>query len=147
MLQYFLFKREQELWIADDPVLELFFALTHFHRVLSLGGDEFVHLASRAEDGAHSLRIVCLDAERFVGAVIDESAGVVAMSATLEPFDFYRTLLGFDPHRSSTLYVPSPFPSCTRTLTSPSSPEDQVKSFSAPNCFRITLFTGSCSQQ
>jgi DNA excision repair protein ERCC-2 len=32
------------------------------------------------------------------------------MSATLEPFDFYRDLLGFDAHRTDELYVPSPFP-------------------------------------
>ncbi len=97
MLSYFLYKREQKLWIADDPILDLFFTLTHFHRVLSLGGSEFVHLARRAPDGTISLRIFCLDAARFVGEIIEESAGVIAMSATLEPFDFYRDLLGIRP--------------------------------------------------
>ena len=116
MLSYFLYKREHELWIADDPVLELFFELSHFHRVLALGGDEFVHLARRAPDRRASLRIFCLDASRFVGEILDESAGTVAMSATLEPFDFYRDLLGFDPHRTSTLYVPSPFPAENRLV-------------------------------
>jgi len=116
MLSYFLYKREQELWIADDPILDLFFTLTHFHRVLSLGGSEFVHLARRDADGTVGLRIFCLDAARFVGEIIEESAGVIAMSATLEPFDFYRDLLGFDPHRSSSLYVPSPFPAENRLV-------------------------------
>lgn len=116
MLSYFLYKREQEMWTADDPILDLFFSLTHFHRVLSLGGSEFVHLARRASDGQVSLRIFCLDAARFVGEIIDESAGVIAMSATLEPFDFYRDLLGFDPHRTSSLYVPSPFPAENRLV-------------------------------
>jgi len=116
MLSYFLFKRERELWIADDPILDLFFTLTHFHRVLSLGGSEFVHLARRSTDGTISLRICCLDSARFVGEILDESAGVIAMSATLEPFDFYRDLLGFDPHRTSSLYVPSPFPEENRLV-------------------------------
>ena len=116
ILSYFLYKREQELWIADDPILDLFFTLTHFHRVLSLGGSEFVHLARRAADGTVSLRIFCLDAARFVGEIIEQSAGVIAMSATLEPFDFYRDLLGFDSHRCSTLYVPSPFPAENRLV-------------------------------
>ncbi|MEE4271632.1 MAG: helicase C-terminal domain-containing protein [Thermoanaerobaculales bacterium] len=116
ILSYFLYKREHELWIADDPVLELFFNLTHFHRVLTLGGEEFVHLARRDSGGDLGLRIFCLDAARFVGQILDESAGVVAMSATLEPFEFYRALLGFDPHRSSTLYVPSPFPEENRLV-------------------------------
>ena len=116
ILSYFLYKREHALWIADDPILDLFFSLTHFHRVLSLGGSEFVHLARRANDGAVSLRIFCLDAARFVGEILEESAGVIAMSATLEPFDFYRDLLGFDPHRTSSLYVPSPFPAENRMV-------------------------------
>ena len=116
ILSYFLYKREQELWIADDPILDLFFTLTHFHRVLALGGSEFVHLARRAADGTVSLRIFCLDAARFVGEIIEQSAGVIAMSATLEPFDFYRDLLGFDSHRCSTLYVPSPFPAENRLV-------------------------------
>jgi DNA excision repair protein ERCC-2 len=116
MLSYFLYKREHELWIADDPVLDLFFTLTHFHRVLTLDGDEFVHIARRNRDGDGSIRIFCLDAARFVGEVIDESAGVVAMSATLEPFDFYRELLGFDRHRTDSLYVPSPFPEENRLV-------------------------------
>jgi len=116
MLSYFLYKREQQLWIADDPILDLFFTVSHFHRVLSLGGSEFVHLARRAPDRTVSLRIFCLDAARFVGEIIEESAGVIAMSATLEPFDFYRDLLGFDPHRTASLYVPSPFPAENRLV-------------------------------
>jgi len=110
MLQYFLYKREHELWNADDPVLEAFFQLTHFHRVLGLGGEEFVYLATRTGSGESRLRIVCLDASRFLGEVLEECGGCVAMSATLEPFDFYRDLLGFDRHRTDTLSLPSPFP-------------------------------------
>jgi DNA excision repair protein ERCC-2 len=110
MLSYFLYKREQELWIADDPVLEVFFALTRFHRVLALGGDEFVHMALRNGPGGDTLKIFCRDASRFVGEILEGAASVVAMSATLEPFDFYRDLLGFDAHRTEELYVASPFP-------------------------------------
>jgi DNA excision repair protein ERCC-2 len=38
------------------------------------------------------------------------------MSATLEPFDFYRNLLGFDAHRTEELYLPSPFPEENRLV-------------------------------
>jgi DNA excision repair protein ERCC-2 len=111
MLSYFLYKRENEMWIANDPVLDVFFTLTRFHRVLTLGGDEFVHIAERNADGeGERLKIFCRDASRFVGEILDESASAIAMSATLEPFDFYRDLLGFDAHRTDELYVPSPFP-------------------------------------
>jgi DNA excision repair protein ERCC-2 len=111
MLSYFLYKREHEMWMANDPVLDVFFTLTRFHRVLVLGGDEFVHIAERdANGGGERLKIFCRDASRFVGEVLDGSASAIAMSATLEPFDFYRDLLGFDAHRTDELYVPSPFP-------------------------------------
>ena len=110
MLQYFMYKREREMWLADDPVLDVFLTLTRFHRVLQLGGDEFVRLASRDGEGRERIRIFCRDASRFVGEILDASAAAIAMSATLEPFDFYRDLSGFDPHRTDELYVPSPFP-------------------------------------
>jgi len=116
MLQYFLFKRENNLWMAADPVMEMFLAVTRFHRVLRLGGDEFVHLATRGEDVAEELKIFCRDASRFIGEVLEESAGTVAMSATLEPFGFYRDLLGFAPPRTDTLRVPSPFPAENRLV-------------------------------
>ena len=110
ILSYFLYKREHEMWMADDPVLDVFFALTRFHRVLALGGDEFVHIAARIGENGRKLKIFCRDASRFVGEILDGSASAIAMSATLEPFDFYRDLLGFDAHRTDELYVPSPFP-------------------------------------
>jgi DNA excision repair protein ERCC-2 len=116
MLEYFLYKRERDLWMADDPVMDVFLAVTRFHRVLGLGGDEFVHLATRDPDGGECIRILCLDASRFLGEILEQSAGTVAMSATLEPFDFYRTLLGFDPHLTDTLAVPSPFPESNRLV-------------------------------
>jgi DNA excision repair protein ERCC-2 len=116
LLQYFIYKRENKMWMANDPVLEIFFAVTRFHRVLQLGGDEFIHLASRTRDGNEKIKIFCRDASRFVGATLDESAGAVAMSATLEPFDFYQDLLGFDRHRSDRLHIPSPFPKENRLV-------------------------------
>jgi len=109
VIRYVQFKRDHQLWGTDDPVMALYFELTHFHRVLALGGEEFVQLASRSRDG-EQLRILCLDASRFVGDVLDSSAGAVAMSATLQPFGFYNDLLGFDPDGTDTLALPSPFP-------------------------------------
>ncbi len=110
VMRYVQYKRDHELWIADDPVMGVYFALVHFHRVLSLGGEEFLHLASRAPDGTVQLRILCLDASRYVGEVLEAVSGAVGMSATLEPFEFYQDLLGFRRDRTDTLALPSPFP-------------------------------------
>ncbi|NOZ95202.1 MAG: ATP-dependent DNA helicase [Acidobacteria bacterium] len=116
MLDYWMYKRENELWIADDPVMDLFLALTRFHQVLRLGGDELVHLVRRDPGGELSLRILCRDASRFIGRILREAAGTVAMSATLEPFEFYRNVLGFPEEETATLHVPSPFPQENRLV-------------------------------
>ncbi len=117
MLAYWMYKRENEMWLASDPVQQLFLTLTRFHRVLSDDGEELVHIVSRREREHVSLRILCRDASRFVGRVIDSSAGAVALSATLEPFEFFSDMLGFDRERTDTLRVPSPFPSENRLVT------------------------------
>jgi DNA excision repair protein ERCC-2 len=86
--------------------------------LLEDGGRELVPLAERpgAEEADESLRVFCLDASRFTGAFLQRSAGCIAMSATLEPFDFYRDLLGFDPDRTDLVALPSPFPPENRLI-------------------------------
>jgi len=116
MLEYWMYKRENELWFADDPVMELFLAVTRFHRTLQLGGEEFVHLARRPPGGEPTLAILCRDASRFMAEILEESAGAVAMSATLEPFEFFANVLGFPAETTDTLRVPSPFPAENRLV-------------------------------
>lgn len=109
---YFLFKRSVDLWLADDPVIRVLLSLARVVDLLEDGGREFIPLLERTEsDGRDEvLRIFCLDSSRFTGRVFDRCVGCVAMSATLEPFEFYRDLLGFDPDRTDALSLPSPFP-------------------------------------
>ncbi len=109
VVRYVQYKREAELWAPDDPIMAAYFALVHLHRVLALGGDEFVHLAQRTPDD-HRVKVLCLDASRFLAETFGASGGTVAMSATLEPFPFYTDLLGLDPDTADTLSLPSPFP-------------------------------------
>lgn len=109
ILRYVQYKRDSELWGDEDPLMGLYFSLVHFHRVLTLTGDEFVHLARRGREGS-DLKILCLDASRFLRETVEASGGAVAMSATLEPFAFYGDLLGFDGEHTDTLSLPSPFP-------------------------------------
>jgi DNA excision repair protein ERCC-2 len=115
---YFTFKRNSELWLARDPVLDTLLSLARVTDLLEDGGRELVPLAERASGGAdgEALRIFCLDASRFTGAALQRSAGCVAMSATLEPFEFYMEVLGFDPDRTDTLSLHSPFPRENRLI-------------------------------
>jgi DNA excision repair protein ERCC-2 len=113
---YFAFKRDAELWLAQDPILAVLLTLARLTELVEDGGRELVPLVERSNDHGESLRVFCLDAARFTGAVLNRSAGCVAMSATLEPFDFYRDLLGFDPDRTDALALPSPFPAENRLV-------------------------------
>lgn len=110
MPEYFAFKRDQRLWLADDPVIATLLTVAQISELAALPVEELTPLAERGKDGEEALRILCLDASRFTGEIIARSAGCVAMSATLEPFEFYRDLLGFAGHRTDTLALPSPFP-------------------------------------
>ncbi len=110
MPEYFSFKRDHQLWLADDPVIAALLTVAQLSELAALPADELTHLAQRGDDNEEALRILCLDASRFTGEIIGQSAGCVAMSATLEPFEFYRDLLGFDRDRTDTLSLPSPFP-------------------------------------
>lgn len=119
MVPYFAFKRQQELWMSSDPVVEILLALARFLDLVETGRPELVALAERRPDTAppeESLRLFCLDPSPFLKPILDACHACVAMSATLQPFDFYRDLLGFDPDRTDTLALPSPFPKENRLV-------------------------------
>lgn len=123
MVPYFAFKRQQELWLSSDPVVELLLVLARFLELADVGRPELVSLAERQEKdpttatpGDESLRLFCLDPSPFLRPILDACHACVAMSATLQPFEFYRDLLGFDPDRTDTLALPSPFPKENRLI-------------------------------
>ena len=98
----------------QDPVLQTNRLVSRFVSVLELQGDEF-SLIYRSHDGG-SLRIVCKDPSRQLGRRLAGCGGVVAVSATLRPLEFYRDVLGF--RADAALHsFPSPFdPSKRRVL-------------------------------
>ncbi len=99
----------------DDPVVEYLFDLLRFEWALSLGGDEFSHFRGEDEDGEF-LRVLCKDAARFLAERTKGFRSVVAMSATLRPFPYYRDLLGLEPARTLEAEFPSPFPPENRKI-------------------------------
>jgi DNA excision repair protein ERCC-2 len=90
----------------EEPINQLNRAVNRFVNVLELEGDEFSTLWRRRDGG--SLRILCKDPSRQLGRRIRACGGAVAVSATLEPLDFYRDVLGFGPEAAMHAF-PSPF--------------------------------------
>jgi DNA excision repair protein ERCC-2 len=109
-------RREMRSFRADDPFVDLYFELVRFLDVAQSADERgFSFLVKRAR-GSPSLKILCRDASRFLGQVIRRTHSTIALSATLNPPDFYLELLGFDRERSSALSVGSPFPPENRRI-------------------------------
>jgi DNA excision repair protein ERCC-2 len=110
-VRYFLDKVESGRALPEDPLEDFFSELGKFYSVLGLAGEEFAYLA----DG-ESVQVLCRDASRMLAERLAGFHSVIAMSATLEPMDFYATMLGFDAARTDRLCLPSPFPAENRKV-------------------------------
>jgi len=115
MVDYAIYRRRSGHAPGDEPLQEFYYALQRFCDVLALGGEEFSYLYSH-HPGDAVFQVLCKDAARFLHARLAGFHSVVAMSATLTPFDFYQDVLGFPPERTFTAEFPSPFPSHNRKI-------------------------------
>jgi DNA excision repair protein ERCC-2 len=120
VLEYIGWKIDNRIAEEDDPLIDFYFKLVKFTNLLAEDGDEFAHIIERtqAKDGTASLKlkIFCKDPSRFLGQIFESAHATIALSATLEPFDFYRKTLGFPAQRTAELAVASPFPRANRKI-------------------------------
>jgi DNA excision repair protein ERCC-2 len=115
VLQYIGWKIENRIAEEDDPLVDFYFKLVKFTNLLGEECDELAHIIEQTNEGL-KLKIFCKDPSRFLGKIFDSAYATVALSATLEPFDFYRKTLGFPDKRVSELSLPSPFPRGNRKI-------------------------------
>jgi DNA excision repair protein ERCC-2 len=115
VLEYIGWKIDNRIAEEDDPLIDFYFKLVKFTNLLAEDGDEFAHIIERTHDGL-KLKIFCKDPSRFLGKIFDSAHATIALSATLEPFEFYRKTLGFPKDRTAELSVPSPFPRDNRKI-------------------------------
>ena len=115
-IDYLEHRKETSSFRPDDPFVDLYFTQLRFLDGLLLStGEAFSHCVETSPDGG-TLKILCKDPSSFLGQVLNRTHSVVGLSATLSPTEFYRDLLGFDPERTASLSVPSPFPPENRRL-------------------------------
>ncbi|HKR63822.1 MAG TPA: ATP-dependent DNA helicase [Thermoanaerobaculia bacterium] len=115
VLEYIGWKIENRIAEEDDPLIDFYFRLVKFTNLLAEDGDEIAHLVEKTNDGI-KLKIFCKDPARFLGKIFDSAHATIALSATLEPFEFYRRTLGFPHTRVAELSLPSPFPRDNRKI-------------------------------
>ena len=115
-IDYLEHRKETSSFRPDDPFVDLYFKQLRFLDGLMLStGEAFSHCVESASDGG-TLKILCKDPSAFLGQVLNRTHSAIGLSATLSPTEFYRDLLGFDPERTSSLSVPSPFPAENRLI-------------------------------
>ncbi|HYM60921.1 MAG TPA: ATP-dependent DNA helicase [Thermoanaerobaculia bacterium] len=115
IVEYIAWKIENKIAEEDDPLVDFYFKLVKFTNLLGEEGDEFAHIVERTPDGI-KLKIFCRDPSRFLGRIFDSAHATIALSATLEPFEFYEKTLGFPRDRTVELSLPSPFPRHNRKI-------------------------------
>ena len=115
VLEYIGWKIDNRIAEESDPLIDFYFKLVKFTNLLAEDGDELAHLVEKTSEGI-KLKIFCKDPSRFLGKIFDSAHATVALSATLEPFDFYRRTLGFPNDRTAELSLPSPFPRDNRKI-------------------------------
>jgi DNA excision repair protein ERCC-2 len=107
-VNYYLHKiRFQEIG-PDDPIDHFYFAFSFFLKILLKPGSEFIRLYSADHGG--TLEIHCLYPGPLLNVRMQGFHGVIGMSATCQPFSFYRSMSGLAEQNTSTLSVSSPFP-------------------------------------
>lgn len=114
-VDYLEHQRETRSFRAEDEFVELYFRLLRFLDGLGARGPAFSHLVERRGQD-RLLRVLCKDPSGYLAGVLSRVHACVGLSATLSPSEFYRDLLGFDPARTTTLSLPSPFPAENRCL-------------------------------
>ncbi len=109
LMRYLAWKRETRLALPDDPILDFHFRLQRFAAVLSMLGPDFTTVVERRGTGIR-LAIVCLDPARALAPIFRQVSSTILLSATLNPPEAIRRVLGLEPDRTSSIALPPPFP-------------------------------------
>ena len=145
VLRYIDWKIDTRVVEEDDPLIDFYFTFIRFASLLEEDGDHFARLVEKTGDGL-GLKIFCLDPSFHLETIMDEAHAVIAMSATLEPFEFYRQNLGVPRDRGAELSLPSPFPQENRKIMVVSSVETTWKK-RAQHYDRIGELVGEIAEQ
>jgi len=99
-----------------DPFISFCYDVLHFCRAAEERGDHMTTLLRRSTTDVE-LKVFCKDPARYLASRHRQFQAVVAMSATLEPLDFFADVLGVSRLRSwASCAFPSPFPQEHRLL-------------------------------
>lgn len=113
-IKYLIEKIKKRWLIIDDPLDKFYFGLRRFVQIARIHDRAFIPYYDA--DAGGILKIQCCDPSQYLQQRIDGFHSVIAMSATLDPIDFYQNVLGFPEYRTEKLQLDSPFPSEHRKI-------------------------------
>lgn len=145
VLRYIDWKIDTRIVEENDPLIDFYFTFIRFAALLEKDDDHFARLVEKSDRG-FGLKIFCLDPSFHLGSIMEEAHAVIAMSATLEPFEFYRQNLGVPSDRGAELSLPSPFPQENRKIMVISNVETTWKK-RAQHYDRIGELVGEIAEQ
>lgn len=99
-----------------DPVMRLSFYWSEFTAALEYVSENRAEFFTTFNPRPAAVKITCCDAAEMLKDCYDDYGQVVAFSATLKPFEFYRQLAGLADRNLKTAEFVSPFPKNHRKL-------------------------------
>ncbi len=113
-LHYLLHRVRYHKLSVDDPIEQFYGRLRVFVQILETADSLFTTFM-RAEKGG-TLKIQCCDPSVYLRERHDTFHAVIAMSATLDPMDYYATVLGFRQDNTRFLRLAYPFQAARRKI-------------------------------
>ncbi|MGD9489496.1 MAG: helicase C-terminal domain-containing protein [Calditrichaceae bacterium] len=113
-LKYLIHKIKNKILIMDDPIEQFYYKIRRFVKIAHFTDRAFVPFYDASAGGI--LKIRCCDPSDYLGQRMDGFHSVIAMSATLDPMDFYQEVLGLGTERTSGLRLDSPFSAKNRKV-------------------------------
>ena len=114
-IDYLSWKREHKVAAAEDVVVDCHFALQKFISTLRWIGPGFTCVVERMSSGVR-LALICLDPARPLAPIFSAAASTILLSATLQPMETTRRVLGLERARTKSISLPPPFPRENRRI-------------------------------
>jgi Rad3-related DNA helicase len=113
-IKYLMFKIQKNMLVLEDPFEQLYYHLRGFIQIAGLQNESFISFYDAAQRG--KIKIQCCDPSIHISDLIKKFHTVIAMSATLDPIEYFQEVLGFPAESTRLLEVSSPFSTNNRQV-------------------------------
>jgi DNA excision repair protein ERCC-2 len=113
-IKYLMFKISKNMLILEDPFEEFYYQLRGLIQIGGIQYECFVSFYDAAQKG--KIKIVCCDPSLHINDTIQKFHSTIAMSATLDPINYYQQILGFPEKSTRITEVSSPFLTTNRQI-------------------------------